>query len=92
MMIDFIRLSLSMTFTDCCAQNFFFTGESVFPFPKLSQVCNSKPLFSLFVNIFMTKTCFSVHITNSSINFTWFAFLSQQKINDRPLFKPGELY
>ena len=50
-----------------------------------------KSIFNSFVNIFLTKTCFSVHITYSCVNFTWFALVSQQNFNSRPVFKPGEL-
>ena len=35
---------------------------------------------------FLIKKCFSVYITHSSVNFTLFALLRQQKVNDRPLF------
>ena len=36
----------------------------------LTRVRSGKPMFSLFVNIFLIKTCFSKHITHSSVNFT----------------------
>ena len=41
--------------------------------------------FSSFVNIVLTKTCYSVYITHSSVNFTWVAHLDQQIFDDRPL-------
>ena len=41
---------------------------------------------------FFAKIYFSVHVTHFSVNFTWFALLSQQKFNDRLLFKLGELF
>ena len=40
---------------------------------------------------FLTKTYFSVHITHSSVNFTWFALISPQKFADRHLFKLRKL-
>ena len=43
-------------------------------------------MFGSFVNIF----CFSIHITHCSVNFTWFALLSYQRLDDRSLFQPGE--
>ena len=36
--------------------------------------------------------CFSIHITHSSVNFMWFTLLSQQKFDDRCLFKPEALF
>ena len=56
-----------------------------------SQAHWSKPMLSPFIKISFTKTCFSIYITNSSVNFTWFGLLNQQKFNDRPLFKPWAL-
>ena len=53
---------------------------------------SNKPMFSSFVNIFFTKTSFSEHITHLSVNFTWFAFVSHQKFDDWPLFKPRALW
>ena len=44
-----------------------------------------------FVKIFFTKTCFSVHITHSFVNFIWFVFLNHQRFHERPLFKPGAI-
>ena len=71
----------------------------IFPFHGLSfqfRVVVVKPMFSLFVNILfvfclffflvgVAKGNFSVHVTHTSILFTWFALLSLQK------FKPGAL-
>ena len=74
---------------------FLYQRVSMFPFQILSlqnQVCNSKPLLSPFINIFFNKTCFSVYIILSSVNFIWFAFLSHEKFQDRPLFKLGALH
>ena len=48
-------------------------------------------MFSPFVNIFWIESYFSMHITHSSLNFTWFAFLNQQKFDDRPLFKSWDV-
>ena len=48
--------------------------------------------FSLFVNIILTKTRFSVYITHSSVNFTWFVLLCLQKFDNRPLFKPTAIW
>ena len=60
------------------------TPLTVFSF----QVCCGKTIFSPFVIFFFffTKTCFSIHITLSSVNFTWFALLSRQNFDDRLLF------
>ena len=59
----------------------------------LTLAHSGKPIFSPFVNIFFfTKIYLSIYITHSSVNFTWFALLSSQKFNDRPLFKPGALF
>ena len=49
-----------------------------------TQICSGKCKFSKFVNIVFAK-----HITHCVVNFTWFALLSQQKFDDRPLFKLG---
>ena len=67
-------------FTDCCTQNFFFTRQCVSSLwiVFLTRVCSGKPMFNLFVKIFLTKTCFSIHIAYSSVIFTWFTFLSYQ--------------
>ena len=42
-----------------------------------------------FYLFYFTKTCLSVHITHSSVNFTWFALYNHQKLDDRPLFESG---
>ena len=60
------------------------TQSTVF---SIQTLCG-KPIFSPLVNIFG----FSVHITHSCVNFIWFALLSHQAFNDRPLFKRGELF
>ena len=41
--------------------------------------------------VLLTETSFSLNITHSSINFTWFVLVSHQKFNDRPLFVLGAL-
>ena len=41
---------------------------------------------------FKNKTCFFIHIKRSSVNFTWFVFLKQQKFDDRLLFKSGAFW
>ena len=81
-------------FTDCCAWNFFVLLESQcvstswMVFSTQASIC--QPMFSQFVNIFLTKGSFSIHISHSCVNFTWFALICQ-KFDDRPLFKPGTL-
>ena len=55
----------------------------------LTQIFCSKPIFRSFIHNFLTKTFFSVHITHSSVHFTWFALLSHPEFDDKPLFKPG---
>ena len=65
-----------------------FTPLNVFS----TQAHHGKPRFSRVVNIFFIKICFSVHITNLSINFTWFPLFSLPKFQDRPLFKSGALW
>ena len=67
-------------FTDHCAQNFFFTSESMC-FHSMNCLFNSSLLWKTL------ETCFSVHVTHSSVNFIWFTFLSHQKFHDIPLFK-----
>ena len=52
---------------------FLYWRVSVFLLHGLS--CNGNPMFSPSVNIFLTKTCSSVHIRHSFLNFTWFALL-----------------
>ena len=41
---------------------------------------------------FLTKTCFPTNISYSSVNFYWSAHFNHQKFDDRPLFKPGQLW
>ena len=86
--------TVSMTiFTDCSAWYFFFTEESVYFDSKdcFQQADSGKLMVKSFLNIFMTKTCFSIHITHSFVNFTWSALLSYKKFHDRLLFKLGVL-
>ena len=45
-----------------------------------------------FIKIVFAKTCFSVQITYSSVNFTWFVLVSHQKFDRRPLFKLEVLF
>ena len=66
-------------FTDHGARTFFLlenqsvsTLWTVFP----PRPHSSKSMFNPFVNIFMTKTCFSIHIIHFSVNFTWLALLN----------------
>ena len=54
-----------------------------------TQANCGKLMFRPFINMLLTKTCFSVQITHSSIKCIWFALLSQQKFDGRPHFKPG---
>ena len=56
-----------------------------------TQTHNDKPMFRPFVNISFNKTCFSIHITYSSENLTWFELPSHQKFDDRPVFKPATI-
>ena len=71
----------------------FFTEHYTRNFFVRESVCSGKHMFSPFVKIFFffTKTIFSLHITHTSVDFTWFVILNHQKLNDRPLFKPYEL-
>ena len=67
-------------FTDLSVRNLSFPefqGDSI-PWSVFStQACNDIPMFSPFLKIFFfTKTGFSIHISDSSVNFTWFALLS----------------
>ena len=82
--------SLHDFFTDCCLCNFFLTRESV----CLHSIETDKLMFSLYAIIYddFTKTCFSIHITYSPVNFTSFASSSHQKFDDRPLFRLGALH
>ena len=67
-------------FTSCCTQIFFFSGESdcfhsidcLFILGSQWEI-HIQPIYKHFF-----FTCFSFHITHSSINFTWFALLSLQ--------------
>ena len=67
--------------------------ESLCVFPSwtfFSTITNSYlPLF--YLNIFLTKPCYPLHITYSSVNFLWFAGVNYPKFYDRPLFKPEAL-
>ena len=49
--------------------------------------CSGKPMFRLFINIFLTKTCFSVPVTYSSVNFICLAVFNHQILDERLLFK-----
>ena len=73
---------------------FLYLRVSVFPLHGLSFPLRLLLTHQCLAHLltFFTKTCFSVHIPYSSVNFTSFALLSQQKFNDRPLFKPGALW
>ena len=53
----------------------------------LIQACSGKSMFRPFVNMFLIERWFSVHNTNSSVNFVLIALLSYPKFEDRPLFK-----
>ena len=53
---------------------------------------SGKPMFSSFASICLTQICFSVRITNSSLNFTCFALFRHEIFDDKPLFKPGALF
>ena len=72
-------------------QNIFFTVESMSPFHGLSfwlRLVVANRYVDHFKRFFFpTKMCFSIHITYSSVNFTWFTLFSQQKFDDRLLFK-----
>ena len=46
-------------------------------------------MLSSFVNGFLTKTGFCIHIKHYFINLTWFALLSDQKFDARPPLKPA---
>ena len=81
----FQKIIIIMTFfTDSCTRKFFFTVVSVY-LPTvwtvffLTEACSGKPMFSSFVNIFLTTTCFSVYLTQSFINFSWFTLLTLTK-------------
>ena len=66
---------------------FLFTGKSAC-FYSMDFLLNSKwkiRVLSMW-KYFLIKTCFSVNITHSSKNFTWFVFLSHKRFDERPLF------
>ena len=72
----------------------FLESQCIFPRWTVfsTQVRSGKPMFNPFINIFLkTKTGFSVFITHSSVNFTWFALFYHQWFDDRPLFQLGTL-
>ena len=87
--------TVSMTFFTEHLKLFLNQRVSVFPVHRLSfwlRLTCGKPIFSSFVNIYKSKICLSVHITNSSVNFTWFVLLSHQNLDERSVFKPGPLF
>ena len=73
---------------------FFFTEESMFTHLGMSFRLRlifeiiSNTAFEPFVDIFLTKTRFPVHISHSSVTFTCFALVNNHEFDDRPLFKP----
>ena len=69
-----------------CLELFFYQRVSVFLLHELflTLAHSSKPICK---DSFLTKTCFFIHITHFSINFTWFTLLSSQTIDDRTLIK-----
>ena len=80
---------VSMTFfTDCCTRKVFLLLSSCFSTPltvfSIRFVGANRFLANLLK--FFTKICFSEHITLSSLSFSWFALLSYQIFDDRPLF------
>ena len=80
------------SFTDCGARNFSLSESLCVSIPWtvfMSLAGHGKSMFSSFVKTFLTKTCLFVHITHSSVNFTWFALHSQQKFDDRPPYNSG---
>ena len=85
------------TFIDCCARNFCFTWDSQC-FHSVDCLFNTarcrKSMFTPFEEIFFflfTKTCFSVRITCSCVNFTSLALLklfpSLNTLCDLPPFR-----
>ena len=63
----------------------------IFSLPKLSmfllhRLIVAKLYLTHFKKFFLTKTCFSIHITHSYVNLTWFALFCYQKFDDRTLF------
>ena len=73
---------------------FLYWRVSMFPLHRLflTQASGGKLIFNPLIRKFLTKTCFFIHISYSSVNFTWVALLNHQKFPDRPLFKPGTLW
>ena len=54
--------------------------------PNVSYLPKGKPIFRPFVGGGLK------HAFLFTVNFMWFALLSHQKFDDRPLFKPGALW
>ena len=82
--------TVSMTFfTDHYTWNFFFTGKSVC-FHSMDCLFDSDSLRQTHI-LPISKLKRASLYTSHSIDFIWFAFLSHQKLDDRPLFKPGAL-
>ena len=74
-----------------CLEFFLYQKVDVFPLHGLFfqlRLIVSNPCLT----IFWTLTCFSIHITHSSVNFTWFALLNHQKFDDRLMFKSETLF
>ena len=69
--------------------NIFFSGESGFLLHGLSftlMLVVVKPFLAVYKHFHIT-TCFFVHITRSSVNFTGFPHLSHYQFDDRSLEK-----
>ena len=69
-------------FTNCWAQNFFFTKESMFSLNGLSfqlRIIVANSCLAHFYRFFFIKTCFSIYITHSSENFISLALISLKK-------------
>ena len=86
------RKTVSMNFiTDHCVRNSrresvcVSTSSTVFS----NQVSCVKAMFSAFVNIVLTETCFSVNTTYFSVDFTCFTRFKDQILHYRSLFKPS---
>ena len=95
MMSPFRRLSAWSSLLTAAPRNFSLPESKCVSTPQtvlLTQAQRGKPLFNSFINIFLAKIRFSVHITHSSVKFTWFAPISHQNFYDRPLFKSGALF
>ena len=54
-----------------------------FPHWPLSSQ-SGKPMFSPLINIYFDLILFYVQIAHSSVNYTWFSFLSHEKFDDKP--------